>query len=162
MSDEILEVRYDDIAGIEKLTSADFGPWGPELEVTQPMIQTFADLTGDHQWIHVDVERARKESPYGGPIAHGFLTLSLMPRLRSQPTWRIVGYGSAANYGADGLRFIAPVPVGSRIHARSRLARVEQRPSGTLVLSVTEVRVVGADKPALTWEGLILYRAPRA
>src|SRR5680860_1866046 len=78
------------------------------IEITQDRINLFADATGDHQWIHVDVLRAELESPMGGPIAHGFLTLSLMPMLRSQ-TYRIDGVTAGINYGLNKLRFIEPV-----------------------------------------------------
>ena len=74
-------IPFDDIDAVNALASEEFGEWGDSIEVTQEMIQGFADLTGDHQWIHVDVERAKAESPFGGPIAHGFLTLSLLPQL---------------------------------------------------------------------------------
>ena len=75
------EYQFDDIDGLTAAISPDFGDWGPEIEVTQDMINGFAELTGDRQWIHIDVERAKKESPFGGPIAHGFLTLALVPKL---------------------------------------------------------------------------------
>ena len=101
------EVKFDDIAGINALASEEFGDWGAEVEVTQDKIDAFAELTGDRQWIHVDVERAKKESPFGGPIAHGFLTLSLLPAMASFPL-KVTGQGSAVNYGASGLRFLAP------------------------------------------------------
>ena len=70
------EIRFDDIEGLKKQIKDDYSPWGPEQQVTQEMINGFAELTGDHQWIHVDVERCKRESPFGGPIAHGFLTLA--------------------------------------------------------------------------------------
>ncbi|MSZ14895.1 MAG: MaoC family dehydratase, partial [Actinobacteria bacterium] len=79
------EVRFDDIDAINALASEEFGEWGESIEVSQQMINDFADLTGDRQWIHIDVERSLKESPFGGPVAHGFLTLSLMPKLATFP-----------------------------------------------------------------------------
>jgi acyl dehydratase len=154
-------IRFDDVAALAAAVSDEFGPWSPELEVTQEMIGRFADLTGDRQWIHVDVERARRESPFGGPVAHGFLTLSLLPSLRPGRSFDVVGFGSVINYGTDGLRFLAPVPAGSRIHARSRLAAVEARPKGTLLTTETAVHVVGSDKPSLLYKGLLLYGPPR-
>jgi hypothetical protein len=122
------------------------------------MIDRFAELTGDHQWIHVDVERAKRESPFGGPVAHGFLTLSLVPTLRPGRTVAVVGYASAINYGSDGFRFLAPVPSGSSLHARSRLAAAEAKPKGTLVTTETAIHVVGNDTPSLLYKGLVLYR----
>src|SRR5690606_13652301 len=127
------EIRFDDIDALRAKVSDTFGQWGPELEVTQDMINRFADLTGDHQWIHVDVERAKRESPFKTTIAHGFLTLSLLPALRPAADYRIVGYGNATNYGSDKLRFVSPVPAGSKVHARSRLVAVEAKPKGTQV-----------------------------
>jgi hypothetical protein len=152
------EIRFDDIAALEAAVTEEFGEFGPAKEVTQDMIDRFADLTGDHQWIHVDVERAKKESPFGGPIAHGFLTLSLLPALRTGRTFAVTGYGSAVNYGSDGFRFLAPVPAGASVHARSRLAGVVEKPKGTLVTTETAIHVVGNDTPSLLYKGLVLYR----
>ena len=115
------DIQFDDIATLQSKVSDEFGDFGESIEVSQEMINQFAELTGDHQWIHVDVERAKKESPFGQTIAHGFLTLSLLPRLRTSSDYRVVGYGNATNYGADKLRFISPVPAGAKVHARSRV-----------------------------------------
>ena len=155
------EIRFDDIEGLRSRISADFSDWGPALEVSQEMINGFAELTGDRQWIHVDVERARRESPFGGPIAHGFLTLSLLPKLRTRTDFNIVGYGNAVNYGADKLRFVAPVPAGAQLHARSRLRAVEPKPKGTMVTNELQVAVVGQELPAVIYEMLVLYNPPR-
>ena len=149
-------VRFDDVAGLEAQIEAGFGPWGPELAITQEMVDAFAELSGDYQWIHVDVERARNESPFGGPIAHGFLTLILFPRLDAQ-AFKVEGHGSAVNYGAERLRFISPVPVGSSIRGRARLLRAEAKGSGILVTTELEVRVVGAEKPAMLYGMQALY-----
>lgn len=155
------EIAFDDIPALEARISEEFGPWGGELLVSQEMIDQFAELTGDRQWIHIDVERAKAQSPFGGPIAHGFLTLSLLPSLRPGQSFRIVGYGNATNYGADGLRFLSPVPAGSKLHSRARLAAVEAKPKGTLVTNETAVHVVGSDRPALLYKGLLLYNPKR-
>ena len=154
------EIRFDDIAALNAKASDEFGPWGESIEVTQEMIDKFADLTGDHQWIHVDVERAKKESPFGGTIAHGFLTLSLLPRLRSGADYKIVGYGNATNYGADKLRFISPVPAGSKVHAHGRLVAAEAKSKGTQITQEIAVHVVGSERPALLYTMLILYHPP--
>jgi acyl dehydratase len=158
----VQEIRFDDVAALRGLVSEEWGPWGEERVISQEMIDGFAELTGDRQWIHVDVARARRESPFGGPIAHGFLTLSLLPALRGAGGHRIVGYGNATNYGADGLRFLAPVPAGSKIHARSRLRAIDERPKGTLVTTETAVHVVGNERPSLLYQGLVLYSPARA
>ncbi len=150
-------IRFDDIERLRSKISQEFGPWSEPIEVTQEMINRFADLTGDHQWIHVDVERARRESPFGGPVAHGFLTLSLLPAFRIDPGWKIVGYRNVVNYGANKLRFVAPVPAGSKVHARQRIVAVEAKPQGTQVTYETHIHVVGQDKPAVVYEGILLY-----
>jgi len=151
------EIALTDLDGLSAACSDEFGPWSAEIEVTQDLINAFADLTGDHQWIHVDVERAERESPFGGPIAHGFLTLALLPRFNASAV-KVTGASSATNYGSDGLRFLAPVPAGSRLHARARLLSAEARPKGTLLTTEVEVAVVDAAKPALIYRMQILYR----
>jgi acyl dehydratase len=156
-----MEFRFDDVDTINAAASEEFGDWGREVEVTQEMINGFAELTGDRQWIHVDVERATKESPFGGPIAHGFLTLSLVPIVNPQ-TVKIVGHGNATNYGAGGLRFLAPVPAGSKVHARSRLVGAEARKNGTLLTTELAIHVVGNDKPSLLYNMQILYMPKRS
>jgi len=155
-----MAIKFDDIDGINALASTEFGEWGKEVEVTQEMINQFADLTGDHQWIHIDVERAKKESPFGGPIAHGFLTLSLIPGL-NPPGAAMTGHANAVNYGAGGLRFLAPVPAGSTVHARNRIVSAEARPQGTLVTTEIAVHVVDVEKPSVLYNMLILYMGPR-
>jgi hypothetical protein len=155
MSDAI---RFDDLDAINARASEEFGEFGDPVEVTQEMINAFADLTGDQQWIHVDVERTRRESPFGGPIAHGFLTLSLLPRLARSTGLRLSGQTNAVNYGAESLRFLSPVPAGSKVHARGRTVRAEAKSGGTLVTSEIDVRVVGAEKPALLYRMQVLYR----
>ncbi|MEX1217440.1 MAG: MaoC family dehydratase [Acidimicrobiales bacterium] len=154
------EVQFDDIDGINALASEEFGEWGNSLEVSQKMINDFAELTGDRQWIHIDVERSLKESPFGGPVAHGFLTLSLMPKLATFPV-TIKGNGSAVNYGAEGLRFISPVPAGARVHARSRVVRAEAKPKGTLITTEAEIAAEGSERPALLYKMQVLYTPPR-
>ena len=121
------------------------------------MSNRFAYLTWDHQWIHVDVERANNESPFGGTIAHGFLTLSLLPRLHGSATWKLTGYGNATNYGANKLRFVSPVRAGAKVQARSRLIGVEAKPKGTQVTQEINVHVAGDERPALIYEMVVLY-----
>ncbi|TMA59552.1 MAG: hypothetical protein E6J75_02940 [Deltaproteobacteria bacterium] len=107
-----------------------------------------------------DDRPAKRESPFGGTVAHGFLTLSLLPAMRAKPTWQISGFGNATNYGANKLRFVSPVPAGARIHARSRLTGVEAKPLGTQLTQELHVHVVGKDKPAVIYEMLVLYHPP--
>ena len=154
------EIRFDDVAALRARISEEYGPWGPQIEITQQKIQRFADLTEDHQWIHVDIERAKRESPFGGPIAHGFFTLSLIPALQPRGEFKLVGQGNVTNYGCDGLRFLSPVPSGSKVHAHSRLVAVEAKPKGTLITNEAAVHVVGSERPALIYKGLTLYNPP--
>jgi len=159
------KIRFDDVEVLRKKVATEFGPWSDELEVTQQMIDEFAELTGDHQWIHVDVERARRESPFKGPVAHGFLTLSLLPRIggsaRERAEYEIVGHGSVVNYGSDKLRFLGPVPAGAKVRARSRLASVEASPKGTRVVREIAVHVAGNERPALLYQMIVLYQPKR-
>jgi len=118
-------------------------PW---LEVSQQRIDTFADATDDHQWIHVDVERA-KSGPFGGPIAHGYLTLSLLIPLWSQ-ILVIENIDMAVNYGLNKVRFPAPVPAGSRVQVSAPLADAEEVGGNGIQATIDAVmRVEGADKP---------------
>jgi acyl dehydratase len=115
-------------------------------EVTQDAVNLFADATGDHQWIHVDVERAKKESPFGGPVAHGYLTLSLLVPLVSQ-TYEITDAKMGVNYGLNKVRFPAPVPVGSKVRARVTLKDVEEVAGGLQNTLAITVVGEGGDKP---------------
>ena len=121
------------------------------MTVDQPMIDKFADATGDHQWIHVDVERARRELPGGKTIAHGYLTLSLVPRM-AQTLTRVKTRSRGVNYGSNKVRFINPVPAGARIRLRQRIANVEEIPGGVRVTSEMTVEIEGQSKPALVAE----------
>ncbi len=122
------------------------------LQIDQKRINDFADATGDHQWIHVDVERAKAESPYGAPIAHGFLTLSLIPAL-SKDNFRIEGAKLVINYGLNKVRFVAAVPVDSRVRVRSELADVTKVDDSTANLTVRHtIEIDGVDKPAAVAE----------
>jgi len=146
-----------DIAALQAMISESFGDWSGSLLITQDMVNGFAELTGDRQWIHVDVERARRESPFGAPIVHGFLLLSLMPSLRPPPRFVPANATSVTNVGSAGLRFLSPVPVGSRVHLRERLVRVEAHRRGTLLTSEVAIHVVGSERPALLYDMQLLY-----
>lgn len=153
-----MDIRFDDLAALQAAATDDYGPWGPTIEITQSLIQDFADLSGDRQWIHVDVDRARRESPFGGPIAHGFLTLAVLPSIRPPQRVNVVGYRNAVNYGIERLRFLAPVPVGAKLHARSRFIGAEAHKKGTMVRSEICAQIVDAERPSLLYESLILYQ----
>jgi acyl dehydratase len=122
------------------------------VAVDQARIDAFADATGDHQWIHVDVERARTESPYHTTIAHGLLTLSLVPAL-SKDNYRLDNARMGINYGLNRVRFLAPVPAGSRIRLRSELVDATKVNDTTVDLTVRQtVELDGSDKPAAVAE----------
>ena len=122
------------------------------MTVDQAMIDRFAEATGDHQWIHVDVERAKREMPGGKTIAHGYLTLSLVPRMAASLV-TVTKRSRGINYGSNKVRFTSPVPAGSRIRLRQRLTAVDDIPgNGVRVTSEVSVEVEGQDKPALVAE----------
>lgn len=125
------------------------------IEVTQAMIDAFAKTTFDEQFIHVDPKRARAESPFGGPIAHGFLTLSLLSRMAVEALPKVDGMTMSVNYGFDRVRFLAPVPAGARVRGRFHLHAAEERQSGEVTFrhEVT-VEIEGAERPALVAEWL--------
>jgi acyl dehydratase len=123
------------------------------LPITQERIDQFADATNDHQWIHVDAERATRESPYGTTIAHGFLTLSLLSHLVGQAV-RIEGARMAINYGLNRVRFPAPVPVGAHIRARVTLQALEPFAGGLQSVLGVVVEVQGSEKPCCVAEWL--------
>ena len=121
------------------------------LEVTQAMIDKFADATGDHQWIHVDVARAKAEMPGGSTIAHGYLTLSLLPALMAQ-VYRIRQRSRGLNYGSNKVRFTGPVPAGSRVRVQLRLKASEPVTGGRRLVTEATVEIDGAERPALVAE----------
>lgn len=126
------------------------------IDVSQERVDRFAEATGDRQWIHVDVERAR-QGPFGGPIAHGFLTLSLLPALIEQ-AFHVEGVRMGINYGLNKVRFVSPVPVGSRLRARFVLLGSENIDAGGVQITwrVT-LEADGQSKPACVAESLIRY-----
>ena len=125
------------------------------FSIEQPRIDDFAKLTEDEQWIHVDVARATSES--GGTIAHGLLTLSLLPVMGSS-IWRLEGTTSVLNYGFDRVRFTAAVPSGARVRLRETLLKLEERPSGLLITRRGAVEIEGGERPALVADSLGLFR----
>ena len=136
-------------------THLGFSDW---TVVTQERVNQFADATGDHPWIHVDVERAKAESPFGGPIAHGYLTLALSNELLPQII-EVQGISMGVNYGADKVRFPSPVPVGSRVRAGAELLEVTEVNGGIQTLVRITIEVDGAPKPACVIDSLSRYLA---
>ena len=143
------------IAGLKELVGTHLG-YSDYVEITQDRVNTFADATGDHQWIHVDPERAKAESPFGGPIAHGYLTLSLGPLLAPQ-IMRVEGIKMGVNYGADKVRFPSPVPVGAKLRLGAELTKVEDIPGGVQVWMTFTFEVEGAAKPSCVSENVFRY-----
>ena len=125
------------------------------VEITQDQVNLFADATGDHQWIHVDVERA-KAGPFGAPIAHGYLTLSLSPALLPQ-VLRVTGVAMGVNYGTNKVRFPSPVPVGSKLRLGASLLSVEDVAGGAQIAMELTFEVEGAPKPSCVAEVLFRY-----
>ncbi|MBA6440600.1 MaoC family dehydratase [Streptomyces sp. GMR22] len=140
-----MTITVNGLDELKKLTDADLGTseW---IEVTQDRIDTFADATGDHQWIHTDPERAA-QGPFGAPIAHGYLTLSLFIPLFTQ-LLDVRGVTTKVNYGLDKVRFPAPVKAGSRIRLVARLTSVEDVPGGVQITVDGTIEVEGGAKPA--------------
>jgi acyl dehydratase len=134
------------VADLPTLETTVVGP-GPWHEVSQQQVNQFADATGDHQWIHVDVERAKKESPFGGPVAHGYLTLSLWPRLAPQ-LMKITGFSMGVNYGTEKVRFPAPVPIGSKLRVKAVVDSVTDVAGGIQLQYTATFEVDGVTKPA--------------
>lgn len=124
--------------------------------VTQEQVDLFADATDDHQWIHVDPERAAR-GPFGSTVAHGFLTLALLPSMVRE-IYRVEGMAMVVNYGSDRVRFPHPTPVGARIRAGAELTRLDRGPQGALAMVTTTVEIEGVAKPACVSDSLFLLR----
>ena len=146
-------VAYDDVAG---LAGTDLG-WTDWLEVTQERVNLFADATDDHQWIHVDPERA-KDGPFGGAIAHGFLTLSLAVKFWSE-LFDVTGVTTRVNYGLDKVRFVSPVKVGARVRMNAVIDEVTEVRGGYQFAVDQTIEIEGADKPAVVARGLYRFYA---
>lgn len=150
-----MEFRFDDVDGLNAAASEEYGEWGREVEVTQEMINQFAELTGDKQWIHVDVERAKAESPFGTTIAHGNLTLSMIDGFRNDLI-EVTGIKLGINYGWNKIRFPAPVPVGSRIRVWAEITEAEEVGGGWWqVVTRFTVEVEGSEKPACVGDSVV-------
>ncbi len=144
-------------SGLDELVAAQGSQLGPTdwLEVTQERVNVFADATDDHQWIHVDPERAAN-GPFGGTIAHGLLTLSLLPYFMQQ-LYRVDNIAMAINYGYNKVRFITPVRVGAKIRARAEITKVDQLDGGAQATVTTTVEIDGSEKPAAVAESIVRY-----
>jgi acyl dehydratase len=146
------------IEGIDGLKAAvgEHLGYSDYVEITQDMVNTFAEATGDHQWIHIDVERAKAQSPFGGPIAHGYLTLSRGPRLLPE-ILQVSGIAMGVNYGANKVRFPSPVPVGSKLRLGAKLLSVDDVAGGAQAGLELTFEIDGATKPSCIAEVLFRY-----
>ena len=144
------------IAGLSERIGQELGvsDW---VVIDQARIDKFASCTGDHQWIHVDVERARRESPFQGPIAHGYLTLAMVAPLAMAIGIIPTDAAAGLNYGVEKVRFLAPVPAGARVRLHVSLSGVEPRDNGQVIMkTLNTLEVEGSEKPALIAETLAL------
>lgn len=146
-------------SGLDEFVAAEGAELGPTdwLEVTQDRVNLFADATDDHQWIHVDPERAAN-GPFGGTIAHGLLTLSLLPHFTHQ-LYTVDNIAMAINYGYNKVRFITPVRVGAKIRARAQIAKVDQLDGAVQATVTVTVEIDGSDKPAAVAESIVRFIA---
>ncbi|MGF6446540.1 MaoC family dehydratase [Paraburkholderia youngii] len=147
------------IATLESFVGRELGvsDW---LAVDQGRIDAFAACTGDRQWIHVDVERAKRESPFGGTIAHGYLTLSLLASLAIEIGLIPDDASAGLNYGLDRVRFMTPVKAGSRVRSRVTLMSAEKKPGDRIIIkTMNELQIEGEAKPALIAESLVMLAA---
>jgi len=153
------EIDYQDQAALAALTSEEFGDWSKKVLVDQEMINQYAELSGDHMWLHVDEERCARESPFGSTIAHGFLILSLLPKMGGGDSGigGISGFSHMMNYGSDKLRFLGAVPVNSEIVSRSRISEIEVTEKKTKVVLDIHVHIADSDKPVLIYELMFVF-----
>jgi acyl dehydratase len=144
-------------SGLDEFVAAQGSQLGPTewLEVTQDRVNLFADATDDHQWIHVDPKRAA-DGPFGGAIAHGLLTLSLLPHFMQQ-LYTVQNIAMAINYGYNKVRFITPVKVGAKIRARAEITKVDQLDGAVQATMTTTVEIDGAEKPAAVAESIVRF-----
>jgi acyl dehydratase len=149
-----MTVLVEGVAGVQELVGRELGPT-PWRQITQDQVDLFAEATGDHQWIHVDRQRAA-DSPLGGTIAHGHLTLSLLPSFLSEMV-QVEGMAMKVNYGLNRVRFPTPLPVGGRVRARARVDRVDPIPGGVEVEIAVTVEIEGREKPACVAQSLGRY-----
>lgn len=154
---QVSKVDFGDEEAMSALVSDAYTGWSNQIVIDQELINEFAKLSGDDYWIHTDPERARKQSPFGGTIAHGALVQVVQSRLRLPLPFEVTGFTNMVNYGSDRLRFPSPVPAGSRVHARARVKSVEKLARGTQLTLEVCTHVVGAERPSVINDLVILY-----
>lgn len=153
-----IQVPISNVPAMLALANNQFTDWSNAIEIDQSLINDFARLSGDDYWIHTDPERAAKESPFGTTIAHGSLVQVLQSRMDFSLPFEVTGFKTMVNYGSDRLRFPAPVPAGSRVHARSKVKSVVLSPKGVQVTLEVNIHVVGNERPSVINDLVILYR----
>ena len=151
------QVSVKDIEAMRSLVSEAFSGWSNQIEVSQALINQFAELSGDDYWIHTDPVKAKAESPFGTTIAHGALVQVLVSRLKMPMDFEVTDFRNIVNYGSDRLRFATPVPAGCRIHGRYRIKSVEQVKSGVQVTMEINIHGVGQDRPSVINDLVMLY-----
>jgi acyl dehydratase len=149
-----MATTVDGVAGLQSVVGQHLG-YSNWVEIDQEKVNLFADATGDHQWIHVDPERAKAESPFGGPIGHGYLTLSLAPSLLPE-VLTATGFAMGVNYGCEKVRFPSPVPVGSKLRMGATIAEVTEIAGGAQVTIDLSFEVEGSQKPSCV--AAVVYR----
>jgi acyl dehydratase len=156
-SNTVPQRKIEGIDGLRALVGQEIGvsDW---REISQDLINRFADATGDHQWIHIDVERAERESPFGTTIAHGYLLVSLVPTF-SEEIFTVGGVKLVVNYGLNKVRFVSPVPAGSQLRMRSRLQELTEVPGGLQAVLALTLEREGEEKPACVVEQLVRFYA---
>lgn len=151
-------VPLSNLAALNALVSDEFSEWSNTYTITQDVINQFAALSGDDYWIHTDPVRSATDSPYKTTIAHGALVQILQSKLRFALPYEITGFNTMVNYGSNKLRFPAPVPVDSDIHARARVKSIDIGPKGVQLILEVHTHVVGQDRPSVINELVIFYR----
>lgn len=152
-------IHYKDETALQALVSQEFGDWSNRVLIDQNMIDQYAELSGDTMWLHIDVERCAKESPFNTTIAHGFLILSLLPKMKGAGSGLhdIAGFSHMLNYGSDKLRFLAPVLVDSEIHLRNRIKCIDVSETKTKIVLENQIYTVGSNTPVLVYELMFVY-----
>ncbi|MCL1037966.1 OB-fold domain-containing protein [Shewanella submarina] len=153
-----IQVPISNLAAMSALANNEFTDWSEAITVDQALINAFADLSGDNYWIHTDPDKAAKESPFGTTIAHGSLVQVLQSRMQFALPFEVVGFKTMVNYGSNRLRFPAPVPAGSQIHARAKVKAVDATPKGMQLTLEVNIHVVGQERPSVINDLVIFYR----
>lgn len=149
--------NFTDIDALQSEVSEEFSGWSEQIVVSQELINQFAELSGDSYWLHTDAEKCAQYSPFKSTIAHGFLTLVLLPKMLTPQNFEVTGFKNMLNVGSDKLRFTGIVPVNSKVHCCSRVKAITGNAKGTTVTMEQHVHVVGEERPALVYEMMFMY-----